>query len=82
MSEAGHDLHSLFPDEGAILHRLKVEDAHFRDLADRHHDLELEIRRLEAGLGAASDERAEELKKQRLRLLDEVAEMIAARKAE
>ncbi|UNK78676.1 DUF465 domain-containing protein [Sphingopyxis granuli] len=82
MSEARHDLHALFPDEGPILHALKVEDARFRDLADRHHAIEVEIQRLDAGLGAASDERLEELKKQRLRLLDEVMAMIAARKVE
>ncbi len=80
MSELGHDLHSLFPAQREILHTLKTESAHFRQLADRHHDLVQEIYRIEGGLEAASDERLEELKKERLGLLDEIAEMIAERK--
>ena len=82
MGEAGHDLHSLFPGEEAILHALKMEDARFRDLALRKHELEAEIQRIESGQDAASDERVESLKKQRLLLLDEIAAMIAARKVE
>lgn len=79
MSELGHDLHSQFPDSAAILHALKTGDAHFRKLADRHHDLSQQIGRIEAGLDPATDNRLEALKKQRLALLDEVAGMIAQR---
>jgi len=80
MSEVGHDLHALFPDQDAVLHALKVESEAFRELAKRHHRLSREIDRIESGLDAASDERLEELKKQRLDLLDEVAARIAKRK--
>ena len=79
MSENGHDLHALFPAHTEILHRLKIDSEHYRALAARHHDLVLEIDRIEAGLEAASDERLEELKKQRLAVLDDIAEMIAER---
>lgn len=78
MSEMGHDLHALFPDHGPALHALKLEDAHFRTLAERHHDVTLEIQRIEDGLGAASDVRIEALKKQRLQILDEVSGLITA----
>lgn len=81
MSETGHDLHALFPDHGPALHALKVEDAHFRTLAERHHDITIEIQRIEDGLVAASDARIEALKKQRLQLLDEVAGLVAAHEA-
>jgi len=81
MSETGHDLHSLFPDHGPALHALKLEDAHFRTLAEQHHDVTLEIQRIEDGLVAASDVRIEALKKQRLQLLDEVAGLVAAHEA-
>lgn len=81
MSETGHDLHALFPDHGPALHALKVEDAHFRTLAERHHDITIEIQRIEDGLVAASDARIESLKKQRLQLLDEVAGLVAAHEA-
>lgn len=77
MSEAGHDLHALFPDHGPALQALKLGNERFRMLAKDHHDLEAQIRRAEAGLDAVSDERLEELKKKRLLLLDEVSSLIA-----
>ena len=79
MSETGHDLQALFPAQRETLHALKLESAHYRELADRHHALALEISRIESGLEAASDERLEEAKKQRLGILDEIADMIAER---
>ena len=79
MSEHGHDLLALFPAQREILHKLKLDNAHYRVLADRHHDLTEETSRIEEGLEAASDERLEDLKKQRLAVLDEVAAMIAER---
>jgi uncharacterized protein YdcH (DUF465 family) len=79
MSELGHDLHALFPAQREILHALKLNSAHYRLLADRHHELVQQISRIEGGLDAASDDRLEELKKQRLNLLDEVAAMVADR---
>lgn len=81
MSEQGHDLHSAFPADSAILQALKVQNAHFRGLAEQYHDVTQEIFRAEGGLEAASDVRLEELKKRRLSMLDEVATLIAARKA-
>ncbi len=78
MSEAGHDLHHEFPTDAAVLHELKLKNEHFRRLSDRHHDLTRDISRVESGLEAASDDRLEVLKKQRLTLLDEIAAMIAA----
>ena len=81
MSELGHDLQAEFPADRAILHDLKLESEHFRVLADQHHGLTQQIYRIEGGLEAASDDRLETLKKQRLRLLDEIAALIAVRKA-
>jgi len=81
MSESGHDLHDAFPEQQELLHRLKVENAHFRTLAERFHDVTRTIMRIEEGLDAASDDRLEALKKQRLQTLDEVARLIDAQKA-
>lgn len=77
MSEAGHDLHRLFPDHGPTLHALKLGSAHFRKLAEDHHDLAGQIQRFEASLAAVPDEELEVLKKKRLFLLDEIAALIA-----
>lgn len=71
-------LHDLFPDDGAVLHALKTDDAHFRALAEQLNIFTKQIYRIETDIEPASDEHLEELKKQRLALLDEVAAMIAA----
>jgi uncharacterized protein YdcH (DUF465 family) len=79
MSEHGHDLHALFPAQTAILHSLKVESEQYRALAGQYHELVQEIDRIEANIDPASDERLEGLKKRRLALLDEIAELIGER---
>ena len=81
MSEHGQDLHSLFPQATDRLHDLKLNDAHFRTLADRYHALLGEITPIEDGTAPASDERLEDLKKQRLALLDQIGTLIAAEPA-
>lgn len=81
MSEQGHDLHNAFPTDGAILREMKVQNGYFRSLAERYHGLTQQIARVEGGIEPASDVRLEALKKQRLGMLDEVATLIAARKA-
>lgn len=81
MSHVAHDLHSEFPNDGDILHQLKVSDRHFQTISGRYHDVNKEIHRIESEIEAASDERVEDLKKQRLLMLDEVAAMIAKSKA-
>jgi uncharacterized protein YdcH (DUF465 family) len=81
MSEEGHDLHALFPEDGAVIHRLKLENAHFRKLAEEHHALTREIERIDAEIEPASDDRAEELKKARLAALDAIAALIEEAKA-
>ncbi|WP_417590357.1 YdcH family protein [Parasphingorhabdus sp.] len=81
MSHVLHDLHAEFPDDGDTLHQLKVSDPHFRAISDRYHEINKKIHRIEAEVDVASDERSEELKKQRLLILDEVAAIISKAKA-
>ena len=79
MSESGHDLRALFPAQKDILHTLKIENEHYRRLAQRHHALTIEISRLEAELDAELEARLCALKKQHLALLDEIGDMIGER---
>lgn len=81
MSDAGHDLHSLFPDDSAILNALKATDTRFAGLAARYHEVAKAIHLIESDVEPASDDRLEALKKDRLALLDDVAAMIAATRA-
>lgn len=81
MSHFLHDLHSEFPDDTEILRRLKLSNSRFPPLADEYHSLNKDIQRIENGLEASSDDRLEDLKKNRLVMLDEVSAMIDHAKA-
>jgi uncharacterized protein YdcH (DUF465 family) len=63
MSHTPHELADEFPQDVAVIHKLKLEDAHFAKLADAYHDLNREIHRIESEVEAASDDRVETLKK-------------------
>ncbi|MEO1046339.1 MAG: DUF465 domain-containing protein [Pseudomonadota bacterium] len=78
MSHTPHELAEEFPADAAIIHRLKTEDAHFARQAERYHEVNRAIHRIEAEIEPCSDEHAEELKKQRLALCDELAAIIGA----
>ena len=78
MSHTPHELADTFPQHQALIHKMKLEDAHFARLADEYHSTNREIHRIEAEVEAASDDRLEALKKQRLHLADEVGAMLAA----
>ena len=73
-----NELADAFPDDAEALHQLKLTNAHFARLAEQHHEVNREIHRIEAEIDAASDDRLEALKKERLHLLDEIAAMLEA----
>jgi uncharacterized protein YdcH (DUF465 family) len=77
MGHVPHELHEVFHQDAEALQRLKQDNHHFRLLAERHHAINREIHRIEAGIDPASDDRFAGLKHQRLVILDEVAAMIA-----
>lgn len=67
-----HDLASEFPEYRDQIHQLKMNNNHFSNLFDEYHDLDHEVRRIEIGVEASSDEYLEERKKRRLYLKDEL----------
>ena len=72
MSHVPHELVEEFPNHIERMHQLKTHDAHFAHLADTYHQINREIHRIEAQVEAASDTRDIELRKQRLKLKDEI----------
>jgi len=82
MSNTPHELAAEFPADHALLHELKLGNAHFVTLSDRYHDVNGEIHRIESGIENPSDEYTETLKKKRLSLVDEIAAIIAKAKAD
>lgn len=81
MSHVAHELHTEFPQHADLLHHLKMTDAHFQRIAERYHEVNREIHRIETEVEASSDARLEDLKKQRLAMLDQVAGMLSKAEA-
>ncbi len=76
MLTESHSLADELPDHKLAIHSLKAENNHFARLFDEYERVNKEILRIEKGAEAASDERLETLKKQRLAAKDEMMKMI------
>lgn len=77
MSHLPQDLHEIFPAAADQMRRLKETDRHFLTLADRYAALDDEIRRSETGITPAMDEpHSDELKRERLAVLDQIAAVL------
>jgi len=70
----------MFPEYRELVAQLKASDPHFDSLFSKHSELDQTIRNMEAHSGPASHEEIETLKKRKLRLKDEIYELL--RKAE
>jgi uncharacterized protein YdcH (DUF465 family) len=81
MSHIPQILHDLYPADAALLRRLKAEDAHFQHLASRLEALDDAVHAVDSGADPASDERAEQLSRERVHLLDEIAAYLATARA-
>ncbi len=77
-----NELTTVFKRDRELITRLKAENAHFARLADEYHEVNRQVHRIEAETEAASDERTEQLKKQRLALLDEITAIVTRARAE
>ena len=71
-----NELTTVFKRDRELITRLKQEDGHFARLADEYHEVNRQVHRIEAETEAASDERTETLKKQRLHLLDQITVIV------
>lgn len=76
MSHTPHELAELFPDHVEDIRKLRESNAHFAQLSDRYHTLNRDIHRGETNVEPMDDAHLEDLKKQRLALLDEIKGMI------
>jgi uncharacterized protein len=67
-----HSLIHEFPEMRERIHQMKTSDNHFARLFAEYDEVEYSVHRIESGAEAAGDERLEALKKERLRLKDEL----------
>lgn len=66
----------MFPEYRELISQLKANDRHFDHLFSKHHELDQKIQLMEANVEPASHEDIEVLKKKKLRLKDEMYELL------
>ncbi len=71
-----NELTEIFKRDRELITQLRGSDAHFARLAEEYHEVNRQVHRIEAETEAASDERFETLKKQRLSLLDQITHIV------
>jgi len=62
----------MFPEYRDLISQLKGHDAHFTRLFDKHNELDQTIKNMESRLVAATEVQIENLKKEKLRLKDQL----------
>jgi len=73
-----HDLVHEFPEHREKIHQMKMDNTHFAKLFDEYDELNRKIETTEKNDIPITDEHAEEMKKQRLALKDQLYAMLTA----
>ena len=76
MSNTPHELAEEFPEHVAKMHELKQSDGHFAKLFDAYHDVNRAIHRAETDVEPTDDFNMESMRKERLKLKDEIYGML------
>ncbi|ACR70174.1 DUF465 domain-containing protein [Edwardsiella ictaluri] len=71
----------MFPEYRDLISRLKTEDVRFATLFHEHNQLDHEIRRAENRPGAAFNEQISEMKREKLRIKDELYQILLTEEA-
>ena len=78
MTSNQHDLGHEFPEFKDKITTLKTTNNHFARLFDEYHAVNREVIRIEQDVDKVSDQYAEETKKKRLQLKDQLFELLKA----
>jgi uncharacterized protein YdcH (DUF465 family) len=76
MSHTPNQLDEDFPGMAERMHALKTSNNHFARLVEEYNELNREIHRVETRVEPTSEDIEEELKRRRVRLKDEIAQML------
>ena len=76
MSNVPHELHEEFPEYSDRIHDLKVSNAHFSKLFDAYHEINRAVHRAETNIEPTDDLHMEQLRKERLKLKDQIFAML------
>lgn len=77
MSYTPNELAEEFPEHVAKMHEMKLGNAHFAKLFDAYHDVNRAIHRAETDVEPTDDLHMETMRKERLKLKDEIYGMLA-----
>ena len=66
----------MFPEFRDLSTKLKVEDAYFANLFDKHNELDQRIKNIESNIELGTHNEVEMLKKEKLRLKDSMYEVL------
>jgi hypothetical protein len=77
MSHTPHELAEEFPSKIEAMRRLRETNAHFATLADRYHEVNRAVHRAETDVEPTSDAHMTEMRRERMRIKDEIAGMLA-----
>lgn len=72
----------MFPEFRDLISKLKTEDSHFTRLFDKHNELDQQIKNIENRIESGSAVDVENLKKEKLKLKDELYVILKAKAAE
>lgn len=77
MSNVPHELAEEFPEHADKIHEMKTANAHFAKLFDEYHEINRAIHRAETDIEPTDDFHMEDMRKQRMRLKDELFGMLS-----
>ncbi|WP_334325423.1 YdcH family protein [Gilliamella apicola] len=66
----------MFPEYRELISKLKNNDLRFQKLFDLHNELDQKIKNIESGITVDTSETIEALKKQKLKLKDEIYDIL------
>ena len=72
-----HELADDFPQDVEKIHELKVSNPHFAKLMDEYHEINRAVHRAETGVEPCDQLAETAMRKERMRLKDEIAGMLA-----
>jgi uncharacterized protein YdcH (DUF465 family) len=81
MTHTPHELAEDFPGQAELIHDLKMNDGEFRYLAERYHEVNRAIHRAETNVEPTDQFHEENMRKERMRLKDQIAAKLAAARA-
>ena len=73
-----HDIATEFPEFKDKIHTLKASNSHFAKIFEQYDNVNQTIAKFEGGNGVITDEALEIEKKKRLKLKDEISQMLRA----